>query len=905
MAGPGTTDPSAGNRLVVLAMQVVGAVVAAIASIGFVAFVGAVVLWSRFEAAKLPADQAVAVQPEADLVTVGAIALVLFVLGGVLAVLLLKLLSPAGQPTLPTRRGLLAVIALEVLAGYLVEDWEDYEGAALIGVAIVGLVGLAMLLEQAAHWLKHHGDNALSAFLRRGSSVFRGKVPGVNVVRLWAALLLLSAAVVVLAVVSPSAERYAIGGVILLAGLAVALLRHGSRIQRRWAIFIAGLALVAASAAVLLHESGWLATVAGIAVLLGAVNLAVAYLTKDSFPLYGLTAFISVALFGAAFNFLRGLADPQAQGVALLRTNDAQPVCGIYVGETENRLYYGRVDLAGTAETRRLLGDSGRLLWVARDRLAAAEVGPLEPVAKAQETADRLRREVALGAEPPELGAPSRVVAPTETAATVGGQDLCGPQPLRAELVKTAERDQAARYQPRLILSVRDGFWPVSVRTLFSLRWRGKVLCRAPTCSPLRSQGDLPFTGGGNEWLEYPGSHTSSRQQHDLMVAALRTPDPFRSARQYFLTGHDPASGTTSLQYWYFYTFNYQPLRIGRAGYHEGDFEHVGVLLSREGQPRAVWMARHDDEGQVLLWGEPALRTRGDHADVYVARGSHASYESCIEQQRRRAPLGFINDRPECQGPRQVVLEPRDTPLLDLAHARWGCWGGRFGHTRSGASRLEWQYVEANGPLSPLLQQRYDGVASDPCRDVDVPSDVPSAGEEPLPAENAKAIRSAAGRLDALVDECQDWQRPQAQGAYVSACAPLPLERWVREGLPAGVAPGLEVLARGDRPRRSGMPIAVRRDALQPSFAGWRLRTAERDEIEVYASCYAGRTPLEATFRGVAIEPGGALRLEDSRRGWRIVDAAGRTVAKATPRIPGEADGPNAPRAAPDSTRCR
>src|SRR5688500_12812689 len=116
---------SATARLVGLAMQLAALLVTAIASITFVAFVGAVVLWSRFEAAQLPADQAVAVQAEADLVTVGAIALVLFVLGGLLAVLLLRLLDARGRASLRTSRGLLAVVALEILAAYLVEQWDD------------------------------------------------------------------------------------------------------------------------------------------------------------------------------------------------------------------------------------------------------------------------------------------------------------------------------------------------------------------------------------------------------------------------------------------------------------------------------------------------------------------------------------------------------------------------------------------------------------------------------------------------------------------------------------------------------------------------------------------------------------------------------------------------------------
>jgi hypothetical protein len=895
-------------RLVELAMQLAALLVTAIASISFVAFVGAVVLWSRFEAAQLPADQAVAVQTEADLVTVGAIALVLFVLGGLLAVLLLRILDAQGRPTLRTRRGLLVVVGLEILAGYLVEQWDASEGAVLLIVALIGLVAIGVLLEQAARWVALRRKPPIPKLVKRIRQIFGGRIPSVDAQRLWAALMLLTASVCVLALWAEPRERYAAGSVLLAAGLAMAVWHADKGPERTWGIVIGALGLSAAATAVLIRESGWLATIAGIALLLGAVNLSIAHVSGNRFVWYGVTAFVSVMLFGTAFNLLRALEDPQAQGVALLRTNDAEPLCGIFVAENDDRLYYARVDLKGTANVRRLRAESGRLLWAPRGRLVAAEVGRLESLAKAQATAMDLRQELAQGAEATTAGSPSTVTVPRRPPPSAAGLDPCGPGAAQQQRRGSPELELAQRFQPRLLLSRRDDFWPVSVLTLFDLVRRGKVLCRAPTCVPLRSPADLPFTGGENEWLEYPGSHTDRSQQHDQLVSALGTADPFRTSRQYFLVRRDPASGTISLQYWYFYTFNYQPLGFGRAGYHEGDFEHVGVLLSRDSKPRAVWMARHDDEGQVMLWGEPALRTRGDHADVYVARGSHASYESCIEQQRRRAPLGFINDRPECEGSRQIALEPGQTPLFDLSRARWACWGGRFGHTRSGISKLEWELIEANGPRSPLWQQTYDDVPATPCRDATIPENLVSEGEEPLPDASAEAIVQGAGRLDELVDECDDWRRPQAQGAYVAACSPGALAGWVRAGMPDGAAPGLQVLTPRDpaASTTAAMPIAVRRDALSRSFQGWRIRTAQAAAVDVYASCYVRETPLEATFTGVRVAPASELRLDVGAEGrWRLLEDGVRPVAQAMPRLPGEADGPNAPEKRPASTRCR
>jgi hypothetical protein len=898
-------NSNSGARIVTLAFQLAGALVTATVSIGFVAFVGGVVLWSRFLAAELPADQAVAVQEEEDLVATGAVALVLFVLFGLLAVLLLRLLDSEGRPVLRTRWGLLVVVGLEILAGYLVEQWSGFEGVFLLSVALAGLLGLAVVLEQTARWVEAHPQRPFASLGARIRDIFRGKVKGVSALRLWIGLVLVAIAVGAVAMVEPWQERYLAGAILLFVGVLVLAIGSRKGPERRWALILTALGLVAGATAVLLRESGWLATVAAIAVVLGGVNLGVAHLTGNKFAWYGITAFVSVLLFGAAFNLLRALADPQAQGVALLRTNDTQPVCGMYVAETDDRLYYGRVDLRGTSDVRELRKESGRLLWVPRDRLVAAAIGPLEPLDKAQSTALDLRQEIALNSEPKEGATASGVAVPIRPPRSAQGADPCGPTATQQLRPPSPERLIAANFQPRLLLSREDGFWPVSVLTLFDFEFRGRVLCREPTCVPVRSQADLPFLGGENEWLEYPADDTDTGGQRDLAVRALGTEDPFRSARQYFLLTRN-ASGTITIQYWYFYSFNYQPLAFGRAGYHEGDFEHVAILLSREGRPRAVWMARHDDEGQLFLWDEPALRRRGSHVDIHVARGSHASYEACIEQERRKAPFGFINDRPECAGTNQVALEPGATQLLDLSRARWACWGGRFGHSRRGVSRLEWELVEANGPRSPLWQQTYDGARARPCDGLTVPENVVSEGEEPLPDQTAQAIAGAAGRLDPMVDECSDWQRPQPQGAFVSACAPLPLRTWVREGMPENGGPGLQVLRPQDAPAPAGRPVAVRRAALSPSFQDWRVRAAEAARVVVYAACYVDRTPLEATFGDVRLRPGAELRLDAASAGsWRLVDAEGREVARAAPRLPGEADGPNAPRRPPERTTCR
>lgn len=82
-----------------------------------------------------------------------------------------------------------------------------------------------------------------------------------------------------------------------------------------------------------------------------------------------------------------------------------------------------------------------------------------------------------------------------------------------------------------------------------------------------------------------------------------------------------------ALQYWFFYTYNAfaSPVdkpRVFQA--HEGDWEHVAVLLNSQLRPRAVFASQHN-AGLTLPWAKVPDR-EGDHPVIYVARGSHANY---------------------------------------------------------------------------------------------------------------------------------------------------------------------------------------------------------------------------------------------------------------------------------------
>ena len=917
--------PKSTNQVIDLVVRFAAAIVAAVASLGFVAFVGGIVLWSRFEAAQLPADQAVALQPRADLITVGAIALVIFVLGGLLAVLLMRLLDKRGRASLRTRNGLIVVAALEILAAMVIEEWEREEIITLGAAAAAGLVALWALLDAGGWWYDHHrryydpAEGAYRKLARRAKEAFfTGRDPVVNPpladdppgsrrpranrLRLWTAVGLMVALVIVVAI-EPEREflfDWLEGYTLALVPLALALLLLGLDREKgpthTWGSLVVALGVFAAAAIVFGKESEWVGIVALLALGLIAVNLMVAKATGARFLWYGVTVFLSVVLFGTAFAFVRGLEDPQAQAVAFVRANDTKPVCGLYVGETDDRLYYARLDLRGNADVRRLRDDSGRLLWVPRDRILAAEIGPLEPVDAAQSTALDLRQEVATTLEPPGKGRPA-VAVPDRPPRSATGQDPCGPAAPPVTEGISPQRDLAARFQPRLLMSEDDLFWPVSLLTIFDLKKRGEVLCRRPACVPVRSQADLPFRGGVTEWLEYPGDETNEHAQHRRMVEALDSDDEFRTANQYFLRSKGTA-GAISLQYWYFYVFNYQPLRGGvfEAGYHEGDFETVGVVLSRDEQPRAVFMARHDKESQVYLWDEPVLRHDATHVDVYVARGSHASYNTCTVQVRREVPGGLINDRPECKPEKTYAFEPGQVALWNLGRARWACWQGRFGHVESFGSKRG--YIDAKGPMSPLWQQG----RHEPCAGVDPPTGVVPEGEEPLPKDHGDAIAAKSRHLGELIDECDDWRKPQPQGVYVVACEEEGLRDWVRSGLADHDGTRVDVRAASEDPGAPpARPIDVLRYANVRSFDGWRVSADGRAAVTVYASCIARDRMLAATFKDVEIGARRALRLRHGTSGaWRI-EGARRPVKPVVPVIAplGERAGDEGKRAKP------
>jgi hypothetical protein len=141
-------------------------------------------------------------------------------------------------------------------------------------------------------------------------------------------------------------------------------------------LIVAGILLVALDSLI-----AWLAIVLGIVVALAAMNLLAARAT-EKFAWYGVSVFFSVLLFGATLTIARTVHERKMQPLALVRKGDDVAICGVYVAQTNDRVYVGRLPLdvkpsyKGEVEKRR----PGLIFWVPSADVELVSVGQFERV---------------------------------------------------------------------------------------------------------------------------------------------------------------------------------------------------------------------------------------------------------------------------------------------------------------------------------------------------------------------------------------------------------------------------------------------------------------------------------------------------------------------------------------------
>ena len=449
------------------------------------------------------------------------------------------------------------------------------------------------------------------------------------------------------------------------------------------------------------------------------------------------------------------------------------------------------------------------------------------------------------------------------------------------------ERELALKYQPDLVLNANDRFWPIPVATIFAMQDRRAHACRriadARVCLRLDRPSDLPWQGGQGQTIEYPAA-SRIPDQHSEMVDALGTADPERTATIYYLVTHGKGRRAPwAIQYWFYYAYDYLRTAQGNAidvGVHEGDWEHVGVLLSADKQPRYLWTARHTarEEGRVYAWHDPRVQWRGEHPVIYAAHGSHASYVHCGDQPRYQVPGGVIDDEVSCDVRHQLHLPTAVTGLRDLSRAPWACWAGEFGHAPEGVLQRV-PYHVLPGPRSPLWQQQFGSADAQPCRGLREPAGSrDAAGEEGLRGNVVQALRTNAGRLHAVVDYCADWEKPPGDGAYLVVCSSAMMRRQRESGFTRPDR-GVRIDEYGEAPASRSVPPVAGNERLR-DLDRWVIRaSAPMHGLEVYAACRSGHGVLDTRFVDVSLEPGESLTVDTHSRGrWVLRDAEDRPV---------------------------
>jgi hypothetical protein len=316
-------------------------------------------------------------------------------------------------------------------------------------------------------------------------------------------------------------------------------------------------------------------------------------------------------------------------------------------------------------------------------------------------------------------------------AAPLNGVALDGEPPIEQTTPRLAAL--AKRFQPTVLVSVTDPFWPVSVGALLEdVGGDGQLTCLhragARGCSLEHpTLGDLSEQGSSAEdFLQFPAAPALSQDPTGQLDAFLRGQrgrsapipslherladpgmlDPWASAQLYFFYAGaaDPArwparnglieKGLVGLQYWFFYPYNYYPTitsslmeqapleaDVANTDLHQGDWEHVTVLIDpRTGQPKWLYMAHHSNEGEYFSWGSPRLTFDEGHPIVQAAYGGHPTYPaSCGPRPRFANGLkGKVSDWLVC-GAGRFAFRARTTPLVDIASTPWACWKGHFG----------------------------------------------------------------------------------------------------------------------------------------------------------------------------------------------------------------------------------
>jgi len=443
----GSEDSGVTGLLKEAGKQLIPVLLTAGSLIGFVAFAGGVIVWTRFSAAKVPPDQAVNAVPRDELVAIGSALLLLFGFFGVLALVGAFLTDRGARATPGMARGLLGLFLVEGVTSITIVGGLSVE-TTIADAALIALpVAATFWATFAAKYVDLVDDLPIRRSERAGDRDGDAKKfllsPDGPDPALIASVGILGAALIVtvfrgddlfLAIwlgawligfigyvaFRCTTEARTLSGEIAndrqrereqareayewerararfgFSGMDEEELPEFRQLNERpWRLelkapgarLIAGLLVVAAVLPWLRTDEWWVGVSIATAGVLCAALWRIAALSAQRVIWYGVAVFISVPLFGTLTSMARNVANPQVQPMALIRNTDgpAEAIQGLYVTEADERVYFATVASEGCSDE--LTPRSGRLEWVPKSEVVAMTVGPLQSVEEAGRSA--------------------------------------------------------------------------------------------------------------------------------------------------------------------------------------------------------------------------------------------------------------------------------------------------------------------------------------------------------------------------------------------------------------------------------------------------------------------------------------------------------------------------------------
>ena len=380
--------------------------------------IGGAVSFARFYAAGLPAHQAVNAATESDMRAIGLTWLVTAGLLGLLATFLAYIASPQGKATASMYYALIGIAAVEVLVVWQLARGDAGEELGFWDVAavVVLLAGITtavwIVARRHIHLLRVRGHEEHTDPPRLGTYCRQALAAGWSAVRKRLDLPQSRN--------RPTSDERAARSQSDPSLTTPARQAEGKEAEPVIALTLLDYALLGLISALVGAAVGgmlglwWVAGSILTAGALGLLTIRVAALNKEGherFRWYGICVFFSVGLFGGVLGVLRMFDEPRLQPVAFLHTKDGvvRAMQGVYVGESDDRLWFASVALA-RCKTDEVRAGSGRLRWLPEDEVSYTTIGPPMGLRRLAHEARAMLDDVMAEHAGPELVAGSEAV---------------------------------------------------------------------------------------------------------------------------------------------------------------------------------------------------------------------------------------------------------------------------------------------------------------------------------------------------------------------------------------------------------------------------------------------------------------------------------------------------------------